>query len=355
MLRRAGGASGHLVRTVGLLLIAAGCRDELPAKARAAGARPQPGQTAPPPRSVVGKKVLLVHSYHAEYPWVATISEGVGSIFSGTGVELETFYMDTKRRTDEAWKVRAGEQARQKVEDWRPDVVIAVDDNAQQYFAMHYVGKAVPFVFCGVDADPAKYGYPASNITGIIERPHFRETLRLAGTLRPIRRIAVLSNNDETSVAAFGFMKEDRLDVEVVEWNLVNDFEEWKQAVTRYNGTVDAIVCRSYQNVKDRATGKRVEPAEVGRWTAENATVPTMAFHDFEIEDGLLVGVVKSGVEYGQKAAGYALAILQGTPVENLPITRAATGSKMINGVTARRLGISFEDDRAEGVRLVGG
>ena len=74
-----------------------------------------------------------------------------------------------------------------------------------------------------------------------------------------------------------------------------------------------------------------------------------------QMGDRLLVGVVKSGVEYGQKAAGYALEILQGTPVGNLPITRAATGSKMINGVTARRLGISFEDDRAEGVRLVGG
>jgi len=40
--------------------------------------------------------------------------------------------MDTKRKPDEAWKA-AAKQAIRKISGMQPDVVIATDDNAQQY------------------------------------------------------------------------------------------------------------------------------------------------------------------------------------------------------------------------------
>ena len=124
--------------------------------------------------------MLLVHSYHQGYRWVDTITEGVRSAIQGTGLELDIFCMDAKRHTDEAWKIDAGRRAKKRVDQYHPDIILAADDDAQQYFAAFYLNTALPVVFTGVDADPSKYGYPAANVTGVIERPHFKESLAFA-------------------------------------------------------------------------------------------------------------------------------------------------------------------------------
>jgi ABC-type uncharacterized transport system substrate-binding protein len=351
--RRAARVFGPLLAAV----LLCGCKEEMPPKPRTAVAQ-EPAASQPAGASAAGGhlsggRVLLVHSYHPEYPWVDTITHGVQSVIQGQGIDLRVFYMDTKRHTDEAWKIRAGERAQAEVESFRPDVVIASDDDAQEYFARAYVGGALPIVFCGVDADPTKYGYPASNVTGVIERPHFRESLELARRLRPIRRIAVLSCHDSTSIVAMGFMKQEQLDVEVVEWVLANDFDEWQAAIARLNNAVDALVIRSYQAVKVPGSVENVPPVQVAEWTIAHTTIPTIAFHDFEIQDGLLVGVVKSGMEYGRKAAECGLQILDGTSPAALPIMRAKLGIPTINRETARRLGIELTPELTSGVTLV--
>ena len=144
---------------------------------------------------------------------------------------------------------------------YHPDIILAADDDAQEYFATYYLNTALPVVFTGVDADPSKYGYPAANVTGVIERPHFKESLAFARRLRPIKRIAVLSCHDSTSILALGFMKQEQLDVEVAEWLMVDDFDGWKKAVERFNRTVDAIVIRSYQAVKKPGSSENMVPA----------------------------------------------------------------------------------------------
>ena len=338
-------------------LLASGCREELPPNPHKDSAAERPAFTFPPRGSpqagLQGRRMLLVHSYHQGYPWVDTITEGVRSALQGTGVDLDILYMDTKRHTDEAWKIDAGWRAMKKIDQCPPDIILTADDDAQEYFAAALVNTSMPVVFTGVDADPSKYGYPAVNVTGVIERPHFKESLALAQRLRPIKRIAVLSCHDSTSTLALGFMKQEQIDVEVAEWLMVDDFDEWKKAVERFNRTVDAIVIRSYQAVKKPGSEDNVAPHDVAAWTCEHATVPTIAFHDFEIQDGLLVGVVKSGQEYGRIPAEYALRILAGTPPSSLPVIKPKQGIPMINCDTARRLGIAVASKISSDLILV--
>lgn len=348
----------RLLPIVGLLVLL-GCREDLPEKSQAPSEhkqsvlQPRAAVGSPQEQRLGGKRILLVHSYHPEYAWVDTITQGVHSTIADSGINLDIFYMDTKRHPDAAWKSESGRKAMERVTQYKPDVVLAIDDDAQTYFARQLVRGPIPVVFCGVDADPSKYGYPASNVTGIIERPHFRESIALVAGIRPTRRIAVMSCNDSTSIAALGFMKQDNLAVEVAEWRMVDDFDQWKQAVLHFNKTVDALVIRSYQAVP-KPGGKEIEdPRAVVDWTVQNATIPTIAFHDFEIKDGLMLGVVKSGHEYGSMATEYALQILDGDSPGALAIKRTKTGIPMINRSTAARLGINLADDVIRGVTLV--
>ena len=125
---------------------------------------------------------------------------------------------------------------------------------------------------------------------------------------------------------------------------MVDDFDGWKKAVEHFNHSVDAIVIRSYQAVRKPGSPRNMAPRDVAAWTSAHATIPTIAFHDFEIEDGLLVGVVKSGQAYGRIPAEYALRILTGTPPSSLPVIKPSKGVKMINRSTARRLGIAWAE-----------
>ena len=129
--------------------------------------------------------MLLVHSYHRGYRWVDTISEGVRSVVERTGMKLDILYMDAKRHTDEGWKIAAGRRASQWVAEHRPDIILAADDDAQEYFAMRYVNTSLPIVFTGVDADPSKYGYPAANATGVIDARTSRNRWRWRGGFAP--------------------------------------------------------------------------------------------------------------------------------------------------------------------------
>ena len=179
---------------------------------------------------------------------------------------------------------------------------------------MKYVGQSPPFVFCGVNADPSKYGYPASNVTGIIERPHFKRTLDFLNQIQPVKKVALLSSKDPTSIAALNFMKQEDVDVEVVEWTLIADFDEWKSTIQRYNESVDAVGIFMYHTIKETDSDISLEPKLVMDWTWQNAKIPSLGFFDFGIEDGLLMGIVESGFEHGEKATRYALEILGELP-----------------------------------------
>jgi ABC-type uncharacterized transport system substrate-binding protein len=325
------------------------CSNALPERVcTVAVAKPQPHALT----DIAGKKVLLVHSYHTGYPWVNTITRGVQSGLAGSGVDLHIHYMDTKRRTDEPWKVRAGELAMEQVKQWSPDLVIAVDDNAQQYFGKQFVDGKLPLVFCGVNVEPSQYGYPAANVTGVIERPFFKETLALLQQIRPIHKVAVLSCEDSSSLGAINFIKEQIVDCEV-ETRLVNDFDEWKKVVEEYNGRVDALGIYVYHTIREKGNPVSLDPQRVMQWTVEHARIPTMGYVAFGVEDGLMLGVAESGEEQGEKAAHYAVEILRGTPISSLPVRKANRGTAMFNVRTAARLGIALPEDVRAGVQLV--
>jgi len=301
------------------------------------------GDTKPEAHHKTTRKVLLVHSYHTGYPWVDGITRGLRMSLSGSAVELQTFYMDTKRQTSEAWKIEAGRRARKIVDEWKPDVVIAADDNAQKYFVTTFpTGEDAPqFVFCGVNAEPAEYGYPASNVTGVLERPHFAASFDMLAKIRPdVKRIAFITDNSPTSKGVIAHLKALKLDYEVISIDAPDTFADWRKSVEQRQKTADALAVFNYHTVQQSQGSERMDPAEVMKWTVEHCKIPIIGFQVFTVDDGALCGYLESAVEHGMKAGGMALKILRGTPAGDIPLITALEGQSMLNLITARRLGI---------------
>jgi ABC-type uncharacterized transport system substrate-binding protein len=297
------------------------------------------------------KKVLVVHSYYPDYGWVQSITRGLRVALDSKNVDLQFFYMDTKRNPSKDWMVQKGNEAKMVIGQWNPDVIITVDDNAQEYVGkiLAQEGK-IPVVFCGVNASPQQYGYPASNVTGVLELPHFKESIsflkKVLGKDRPLR-LVVMSDSSVTTDYAFDAMKAQiDFEVDVLDWCKPVTFDEWKRIVQDYQSKADAIAVYVYHTVLPSPDSKQsINPQEIISWTIHNSDIPILGFFPFSAEDGSVCGVLESGLEQGKMAGQMALKILQGAKPANLEIQTSLTGQPMLNLDMARKLGIQVSDD----------
>ena len=129
--------------------------------------------------SAASNKIMVVMSYEEDNPWCIQIKEGIDSVLAGDSAIIY-FYMDTKKNINGG--IRKAEEAYELYKQLRPDGVIAADDNAQSMFVLPYLKDKVttPVMFCAVNAEPEEYGYPASNVSGILERGFIRESIAFA-------------------------------------------------------------------------------------------------------------------------------------------------------------------------------
>jgi ABC-type uncharacterized transport system substrate-binding protein len=298
--------------------------------------------------------VLLIFSYHAEYPWHVEEARGAEEVLHHEGVRYETFYLDTKRHADTEWKERIAAEAAERIEDSEPSLVIVFDDNACALVARHYVGEALPFVFCGVNADPAEYGFPAVNVTGVLERPDLKGSAELLRQLVPsVEDVALLL---DASPSAEGFaegIEDEPLPVEIAAVYLTDDFTEWQAKVVEVQSKADAVGLFTYHTIRRQGEEESMSPDEVLRWTLENSTIPEFATLDFTIEGGALCGVVLSAYEQGKTAAEIAIRILAGEAPSNIPMAIPQATRAMVNATRAAQLGIEIPEDILAEIELV--
>jgi ABC-type uncharacterized transport system substrate-binding protein len=334
------------------LALLSACGSKAPDKSPRPSQRTTRSVTAERPK--LARKVLVVQSYHADNEWVASVERGVKNVLDTANVPFESFYMDTKRKTDPAWLAESGRLAEAKLAAVKPGVVIVADDNAQEHFAKKLLGTQQAVVFCAVSEDPSKFGFPAPNVTGIMERVNFAGGVELLNRIKPVKRMALLSCKDTKSTGVFGHINAGKFAVNVVDSVLASTFDEWKAAVLRFNTSVDAVAIYNYHTLKRGTETTSMAPLDVMVWTRENLKLPSIGFQSFTVNDGALAGLAEDGVEQGERAAQYALKILDGTPASSLPVVHNTVGQRLVNKDTAAKLGIALPDDVVAQATLVG-
>ena len=117
------------------------------------------------PATAARYKVLVVMSYDETYPFEAEMREGIEAALADL-CEMTYCYMNTKKHFEGG--PQKAKEAYALYQELQPDGVIAADDDAQAMFVVPYLKDQVktPVMFCGVNAQPEKYGYPASNVSG---------------------------------------------------------------------------------------------------------------------------------------------------------------------------------------------
>ncbi|WP_158300608.1 ABC transporter substrate-binding protein [Chromobacterium sp. ATCC 53434] len=301
-------------------------------------------------------RILIIHSYDADYSWVKEENEGLNRFFDRhPEVSLRWHYLDLKRHQDDDFRRAAAAGAVNAIARWKPDVIILLDDIAQQLVGTRYRGDArLKIVFAGVNSRPQAYGYDkADNVTGILERKPLRavdDTLRtLWGDIGggPDKPRSLLIGDKSFDFAAGLFEYRDYLD----KWRYIrwvpplsaDTFDDWKTLVLRAPAVADFILVSDYRQLRREPGAKAFVPAaEVMGWTERNAKIPVLGLSTAATQDGAMMAVATAGYEQGWEAARMAYALTRGTPIARLPVMAGKESMVSIRQSALRRRGFEM-------------
>lgn len=284
-----------------------------------------------------GKKLLYINSYHKGYDWSDGIERGMREVLDNKGIEISTIEMDTKRNADDEFKKKVAEKAKKEIEDFKPDVIIASDDNAFKYVIQEYYKDAdIPVVFCGLNWNASIYGAPYSNTTGVVE---------VALTLYLIDYLKQYSGGDANRI---GYLSADvlteRKNLEYYDRlfglnfdavYFVKTMEEWKEAFKKLQEEVDIIVFENNAGISDW------DDKEAEDFALANIKVPVGTMNEW-VMNVSLIGLTKVPEEQGELSALAALRILDGEKPSEIPVITNEKGDLMLNFKMAEELGIIF-------------
>ncbi len=293
------------------------------------------------------KKLFYVNSYHKGFKWSDDIEKGllkalnIKALPDGTfdtsksEVELRVFRMDTKLNTSEAFKKQAALSAKAIIDEWQPDIVVTSDDNAAKYLIVpYYMNSAIPFVFCGVSWDASDYGFPASNVTGMVEVAPVPQIMELLKTYAKGNRLGFIGSDNLTSHRDIEYQVK-IYELDFTEGKFVSTFDEWKKEYLRLQNTVDMIMWTNPIGIKGWDNVLALE------YILGNTIIPSAGTSDNIVRFALL-GMVRIAEEQGWWSGKTALRILEGTDPADIPIVGNKGSRLYLNMELAKRLKIKF-------------
>lgn len=294
------------------------------------------------------KKVLVIHSYNTDAPWVNDVDSGIDRALGkmSNSVQARRHYMNLLNHPDCNFYHLAAADARLAIEDWKPDVIVLVDDLAQaligfqnlqwkqgadiegvrkrivdqltdkrcpkqdaKFFGLDQLNtadKKPAIFFAGVNGDVIRYGYDqATNVSGIFEHKNFQaltETLNTVNAAAPEHAEAVQLLNDYSATALSENLLYAQNNWAPLKWlppRNATTFEEW-QSVVRFASNAGAmLLIANYQNLVD-AQGRIVPARDVIAWTERNSRYPAVGAATNFVSDGGMITVAISGTEQGE-------------------------------------------------------
>lgn len=259
-------------------------------------------------------KCLFISSYHRGYAWSDGVERGLRSVLAER-CEVRQFDMDTKRQKSAEYKKHIGEEARDVVQQWQPDVVITADDNAAKYVIQPYFkNHNVPFVFSGVNWTAKEYGFPYKNVTGIVEvapiKPMLERADRMVGSEKGAFYLGADTLTEKKNLRRFQQAADD-LGMKL-HYFLASSMADWEKALADAQNH-SFIVMGSNSGINDWDKDRAM--AIAARYSNKLSTTN----HGWMMPYTML-GMTKVPEEHGEWSAAAALAIIDGTKPTDIPI-----------------------------------
>lgn len=289
------------------------------------------------------KRVLIINSYHRGFPWTDNTLAGMESVFKDgkQNIDLHVEFMDTKRTTDRGHLQRLFTLYRSKFEQIKFDLIMVADNDAFHFIVRHRdaLFPRTPVVFCGVNALNQHLARMVSLMTGVVEHYDMKATVEAALRIHPDAREAIAVSNG----TPIGLLKKrlfneavsevaKNLKSSVLDDPVLTNFE----ALIRNKGRDTIVFLLGY--FVDRSGV--VIPPEVSTPVVAKYDVPVYGVLEQFLGYGIIGGKLLSGYHQGVVAARMGIRILQGEPVEKIPVEQRSPNVFMFDHKQLVRFGI---------------
>jgi len=292
--------------------------------------------------------VLVLNSYHPQYTWTEELVRGVREELAGLPPEnLHIEFMDARRMVDdEKYLDLLAAAYAHKYDRYVPSVIISSDDSALNFLLARrnslFVG--IPIVFCGINSRTPEELEPIPNTTGIVEGLEVAGNLALIDRLHPrAKRVVLLA--DRTSlgqgmiqIANSALPRFQRPSRRIEIWD---DFtlDELNRRVAEVDRDTVFLLLAIHE---DRA-GHYFSFTEHLKPLTEHANAPVYAMFGMLLGQGVTGGMMNDAHEHGKAAAAMALRVLQGTPIDDIPVVPSAEYLPRFDYQQLHRFGISVD------------
>jgi PAS domain S-box-containing protein len=319
----------------------------------------RPSQALGLDESESGPRVLLLNSYHPQYPWTDHVVQGIKKGLSGVVAEerLHIEFMDLRRHTDNTgYQDLLYEVYTRKFRSTRFNLIICADDYALQFLEKYRASlfPGTPLVFCGVNAYDPGLQNRLGNVTGIFEAMEVNKNLDLIFRLHPdTKRVVFLL--DQTSLGAIM-----RSDVEKaiaarsgqgVRFEIWDDFT-LPELYPRLEKLGPDTVVQLVHLIADRG-GKVFSYSRHTPILARHSRVPIYGMWGWALGNGIVGGLLTNGEQHGLRTAQMALRVLGGEPAASIPPIDKAAYEPGFDYAQLQHFGIPLADLPA-GSRVIG-
>lgn len=273
----------------------------------------------------MAKTILVVESYHSEHPWDVSYKNGLQAAL-GAKHELVYYQMDTKRLPKSYFQLKA-DSAWSLYQKLGPELVVLADDNALEFLGPRFLNTSTPVVYLGINGNPRHYGVVgAPNFYGVLERPLLKRSLVMLKELYPMQRVLLLLDSSPTArvIQQQMFSGKNQHEVLGVQFDirLVDEIGQWKRLILEAKKQgYDAVIVGLYHTLVNELEA-HVSARDVMDWTSKNTPIPSFGFWEFSVgAQKNLGGYVVSGFEEGKLAGEIAQKVLNGEPMNHLPMT----------------------------------
>ncbi|WED24065.1 diguanylate cyclase [Vibrio sp. JC009] len=290
------------------------------------------------------QKVLVLHSYHQGLEWTDNISAGIKSVLGDRKNDVEIYYdyLDTKRNAGNHYTSKLAELFLAKSHHIPFELIIAADNNALKLLNDHgeELFPDTPVVFCGINNFSPGLISGIKNVTGVVEEADAKATMDLMLKVHPqAKKIMVVLDKTITGLAI-------RKSIEKVQDQFANRAEiefltdfTWDSLQKKLAGLGPEYLVYLLTINRDR-NNEFVSYIDGIELVNKASSVPVYGSWDFYLGKGIVGGVITSGFEQGRLAADYALRVLSGELIQDLPIITSVFNKETLDFNLMEKFGI---------------
>jgi PAS domain S-box-containing protein len=267
------------------------------------------------------KNILVLFSYHRA-EWSDNVQKGIESVFSSyEDVHFFYEYMDTKKLKTEEYFETLRKIYTEKYTNSHIDLVISVDNNALDLLVENSqtLLPDTPVVFCGVNDYKPTLHSARPGVTGVVEYGDFTDTLKIAFRARPnATKLYIISDQTETGLSNTRELVAALSTVAPGTQAVLTNRMSYKELSTTLQNADPQEVSFFVSFWKD-GTGMNIESWQLDA-IFRTSPIPVFGRSEWMINHGMVGGKCVTGFAQGEAAARFAVQILGGTSVTDLPV-----------------------------------